>query len=392
MEPKIHRLPTDKQPLYVAIDFGNADVKTTIIGHFGAEKVFPHVVRHDESAGFKLKESQYSNNPFMEGGGVFRLNDFEGGFLTGRHADSRSSARKLGAKKYVAEHMKPLLATALLQVYPHNHDQVHLTVTHPQSATTIQLKILNDLLKGRHVVTLPNKTKIAWHIRKIEFMPEGRAAFNTMVLAQTGKKYRNMPLSTLRPGTNILGFDGGSFISAWTVGRITSDNRFEIISDRCKPCHTGINIMFDVLSDELRNSEQLPELANLDFISTDMLNEALMYGNISISGNPFEGDKQKAVEKAVDVSVNAFLNPIATMYSGLYGEGYDFPTMFISGGGGAGAYEYLTKLFNHPSIAMVEPDLNMMRFGSIRGAGKAKVAALGIDQVTSYVWEEISGD
>lgn len=390
---KIYKLPTGKQILYIVIDFGNGDVKVSIVGHFGDERVFPHFVHHEIGSGFDLKEQQYRNNPIVEGGGVFRLPEYEGGFLVGHHADSRSGSRRLGAKKYIPEHIKPLLVAALLQVYPETHNEVHLIVTHPQSATTVQLKGLHDILKGIHNVILPNKKKLHWNIRKIEFLSEGRAAFNTMVLTQTGKRYAKMPLATLRPGTNILMFDGGSFLSALNVGRITSEGRVELIADRCRPVHTGTNIIFETLDDELRNSKALPEFSSFDRIPLDMLNEALMHNTISLNGNRMTGDQQTAIQRAVKVSVNAFLNPIGALYSSFYNEGYEFQTMAVSGGGGAGTYEHLCGLFNHPSIGMVEPDIEMMRFGAIRGAAKAKIAALGIDQVASYVWDELgNGD
>lgn len=393
MSAKIYNLPGANETLFVVIDFGNGDVKVMILGHFGNERYFPQLVRYLEGSYFDDLEYSYKSMPSdFEGSAVFRHERHDGGFVVGKHTEGYGGERMFGADKYIPKQLDPLLAAALLQVYPQSHDNVHLIVTHPQSATHEQLQALHGLLKGKHQITLPDGKKLAWRVKHIDLIPEARAALNTMMLAQTGKRLKKMPLETLQPGAKILLFDGGSWISAFCDGTITQDNRLQVNPNGSIPVHTGINKMFEVLSQELRSSKEIPQLKRTDSISTKMLNDALMHSNIKIRGQWLEGDAQKAVERANRIAVSALINPVQTTYHGKYNDGLDFDAMAISGGGGAGAGDYLMELFNHPSIAMVEPDIHMMRYGAIRGAGKAKIAQLGIDKVVSYVWGDVKAD
>lgn len=379
LRDSMYLYPTEKDVLYIVIDFGNFDVKVFILGHFAEERFFAHAVRHVTGSEWETKEFEYKNSPVLNGSAVFRLDDHQGGFIVGNQAFNRGGTQIMGAEKYIPEHMKPLLVCALMQVYAKSHPNVKLVITHPQSATFEQLQALYKSVEGKLGITLANGERIEWNIKGADMQPEARSAFNTLVLTNKGRAYKKMPIPTLKPGAKILLFDGGSYLSAFTEGEITDEGRLQINPNGSVPVKAGMNNVFDRLSEELR-SGKIPQFAKSDSISQQVMIECVKTGTFTWKGTPIEDQMIIAeVERAVTASMPSFINPVQRVFTERYGGGGDYHAMAVSGGGGAGGYEYLMQLFQHPHIAPVEKNLNVMRFGAIKGAGKAKMVKLGLE-------------
>lgn len=372
LPPTRYRRPSEKEALTVLVDIGNGDEKIMLLGCFGEQVYFPQAVVNPRGANWETLKQQYgASQRSFNGSAAFEIPGMEGGFIVGMDAE-RKGRRLMGAAKYTPDQIEPLIIGGLLQVYPRSHSHVRIVATHPQTATPKQLETFRALLGKIHIAEMPDGQIIKYKVRNVSFIPEAKAAFNTMVLTQQGQRRAKIPLG-LREGSELLIFDGGSYISSFTTARVTKRGTIESNSNDSTPVNVGIEAFYSELDKVVRDA--IEEVSGQDKLTQRQRREVLYSRSLTIRGKPVPLNH---IEDGIKSAMMAFTNEVARIYHDVYNDGADFEGIAISGGGGAGAFEDLEDLFKHDNIAMVEEDVEMMRFGAINGASKTVSAEEGV--------------
>lgn len=364
---KAYRKIRDNEPLWVMFDGGNTEVKAMIHGNFGEEIYFPHAVRKLEKSEYGPIAAPYKNrHNSWDGTAIFW---YEGqGYVVGQQATQLGKGQTLtGASKYVRDHYGAMFVAAMIQLYPDGHDDVHVVALHPPSLEHNNLKALWKSLHGKHNVTLPNGNAVVYDVTKIIDLEEPVAALQTFVLTTDGKEYDH-PQVKFTPGTEVLSLDVGGGLSVFVPCLINNSGQIEINFD-APPIPVGIRDIENALAKELKSA--FPELAPLKKIPRSTITEAL-HGQIAISGKPAQN-----CQKQLDNAMQTLAFPIRSAYINDYNSGVNYRAIVISGGGGAGAFEYLkANVLNHGFVFPAEKSAPRMRFGAIRGASKGLIPFL----------------
>lgn len=364
---KTYRKIRADEPLWIMFDGGNTEVKAMIHGNFGEEIFFPHAVRKLEKSEYDPLAAPYKNrHNSWDGTAIFW---YEGhGYVVGQQATQVGKGETLtGAAKYIRGHYGAMFIAAMIQLYPDGHDNVNVVALHPPSLEPDNLKALWKSLKGKHVVILPNGSTIVYNVAKIIDLEEPVAALQTFVLTTDGKEYDH-PQIKFTPGTEVLSLDVGGGLSVFVPCLINGAGQIEINFD-APPIPTGIRDIENALAKELKST--FPELTPLKKIPRNMITEAL-HGSITISGK-----SAQSCQKQLDNAMQTLAFPIRTSYVNDYNSGVNFRAIIISGGGGAGAFDYLkANVLNHGFVFPAEKSPNRMRFGAIRGASKGLIPFL----------------
>jgi hypothetical protein len=370
IEQKV-KLKTGEE-LWLMLDDGNTDLKAMLHALFGEEIHFPQVTRYPTKVDYDQIRAQYKNKSAeFESSAVFELEGI-GGVVVGRHAAMTGEGiRFTGTDKYEIERIGVHAVAALLQLYPHSHDNVRIVVTHPVDVSAENMERLTNSLKQTFKVTLPNGTKITYRVRQVIPIEEPVACVQSFILTTEGEPYTNGQFRIL-PDQQFLVFDMGGAFSQFVPVYVNSDGGLSVNVVGAPVYPRGIQNVMEVFERQLRAA--FPELKSLTKIPERMMARALATGQIIISaGEPQDCSKQ------IDEAMQIVALPTSADYRGRYAGGVDMDCIVMGGGGGGIAHDYFSrKVFNHPYIFTAEKDERNQRYAGVRGASKGLIPALAL--------------
>lgn len=378
MNGKYVEVPDHRQELWIMADIGNKDVKGMLFPHFGKEIYFPHSVALRDQSQWEVDCLQWQNRQYDQvSSTAFRCK--EGAFLVGLQAEQSGGYTLYGAEKYTRDHMGVLLKSLFYRLYPDGHNNIKLVIMHPARLNPTSRDALIKSVIGKHVIELPDQTRVTFIVTEVFPLEEAVAAFQTFLLSTNGERYKGSDENAFGgdranfiPGEEFINIDIGGYVSYIGTGVVNEQGGVEINSYNAQPITTGILSVYDVLQESLKGKEKkFPGVSIFVNIPESLLREAVLTNCITL--------KRKSYDCAEEVgsAMNGLINAMKPEFTGRFRSGVTAAVITVSGGGGGMSYGHLLRsedkknfLIDHEFVFMVEPELRNMRYGGVRGAGK----------------------
>ena len=360
---KIDLLKEDRMPeperLYVIADPGNSDIKMMELGSIGREVVFPHAVRQQSSAEYKVGAKRFLNQPsYFRNTSIFQKDGVN--YIVGDEALRKGRPTRItGPDKYKRGHIDVLIAAGLLKIAPDGHNNVGIAIAHPPNATAYIDDIINSM-KGTHEITRWDGQQIKYKIKSIVTWDEpvgGLIRFMT-------RDYAEYNEHDIRPDHRLLIIDIGGKVSSMVPVVVGNDQNYQVLYSDSAAFNLGIQDIESTLAEELRDLHS--DLFKVRDIPRSILHEALRRkGTVTVKNVEYD------VKQAVLNATAELLNYIENAYINDMDKGLDIHHIVVTGGGGGLMFEMLRDEVLEHNFVYLADDLNTIQLANLRGGAKA---------------------
>lgn len=344
--------------LLVFLDPGHGFIKIIVNGE---ETYFYHAVVDIGTTEFESVMSNYSDgdpasrNYIMVNGSAYAVAEA---------AENYDRRPRVGAARYIKEHVGVLFCSALSRVYREDHDNVRVFVSYPPDLVKFQDDLMRSILGKWSIVSCGKQ--IRYRVRNIDTFVEPYGGMMNAVLKWDGTPSQKsvvtgtvLALDVGHGTTDVLKVSasgepdyGVSKSIKIGIGSVIEDFEAMFIAKHINSKKSIASGLRDAIKD---SGGHLP---------IDRVRDALV-------DNFFNGGGRDPIECAdeVDKAFNRLLNEVYQFYTKDAGGPLRYDTILVTGGGGGIIFDRLQSKLNHGNIKMAAtPDA--MHLANVRGGAK----------------------
>lgn len=350
----------------LAADFGNERFKDKVVTDDSSERTMIHALDVPSDAAFAARVTRAKHHPHEALNSVIFEKDGIP-YIVGEMAENYGSMKKFtGAKKYVKGYWDVMLSARLLDRYPYGHNNINIAIAHPSDAIPYLDEMIN-LMLGKHKVKTVDGREVTHIVREVFPYDEpngGLLRWEAIANHEYGAK-------SLKEGNRLLVIDIGGKISSMTAVLVGANGKLypQYPPNNEGTFNLGIQDVMGTLRMELR--AQYPVFKAMNEIPPNMIHEALMHRQITLSNKPM------SVEPAVRHAIKRLLDDLKGYYADKMGGGLNFNHIIVTGGGGGLLYDYMVDpndgILNHDFVGLADKR-DQIHLANVRGGAIAFAA------------------